>query len=83
MPWLEFSLDPLLAIRDAEIIEDLAERAGVYLYPIGMRDRGNQHLAMAEDGSVYAGMDDVRLLAPTADEALQRLTSRIRTTASC
>jgi hypothetical protein len=83
MPWMEFSLDPLLAVWDAEIIEDLAERAGVDLYPIGMRDRGNQHLAMAEDGSVYAGMDDVRLLAPTADEALQRLPSRIRPTASC
>ncbi|MFH8895048.1 SUKH-3 domain-containing protein [Streptomyces coeruleorubidus] len=83
MPWLEFSLDPLLAIWDAEIIEDLAERAGVYLYPIGMRDRGNQHLAMAEDGSVYAGMDDVWLLAATPDEAVQKLTRRIRPTASC
>ncbi|WP_086563761.1 SUKH-3 domain-containing protein [Streptomyces africanus] len=81
MPWMEFSLDPLLAIWDAEIIDDLAEQAGVDLYPIGMRDRGNQHLAMAEDGSVYAGMDSVWLLAPTPDEALQKLTSRIRPTA--
>ncbi|MFF7791939.1 SUKH-3 domain-containing protein [Streptomyces sp. NPDC007991] len=29
MPWMEFSLDPLLAIWDGEIIDDLAERAGV------------------------------------------------------
>ncbi|MET9233251.1 SUKH-3 domain-containing protein [Streptomyces cellulosae] len=46
--------------------------------PIGTRDRGNQYLAMAEDGVVYAGMDHVHLLAPTPDEALCRLTSRIR-----
>ncbi|MFF7310442.1 SUKH-3 domain-containing protein [Streptomyces sp. NPDC008137] len=82
MPWVEFSLDPLLAFWDAEIIDDLAEQAGVDLYPIGMRDRGDQHLAMAEDGSVYAGMDSVWLLAPTPDEALQALTSRIQPTAS-
>ena len=78
MPWMEFSLDPLLAFWDGEIIDDLAEQAGVDLYPIGMRDRGNQCLAMAEDGAVYAGMDSVWLLAPTPDEALQRLASRIR-----
>ncbi|MFJ8463036.1 SUKH-3 domain-containing protein [Streptomyces swartbergensis] len=82
MPWMEFSLDPLPATWDAEIIDDLAEHAGVDLYPIDMRDRGNQHLAMAEDGSVYAGMDSIWLLAPTPDEALQKLTSRIRPTAS-
>ncbi|MCT9142058.1 SUKH-3 domain-containing protein [Streptomyces violarus] len=83
MPWMQFSLDPLLAIWDGEIIDDLAEQAGVELYPVGMRDRGNQHLAMAEDGAVYAGMDSVWLLAATPDEALQRLTSRIQPTASC
>ncbi|MFG3716438.1 SUKH-3 domain-containing protein [Streptomyces massasporeus] len=82
MPWMEFSLDPLLAFWDAEIIDDLAEQAGVDLYPIGVRDRGNQYLAMAEAGSVHAGMDSVWLLAPTPDEALQRLTSRIRPTAA-
>ncbi|MEU0245889.1 SUKH-3 domain-containing protein [Streptomyces sp. NPDC006235] len=82
MPWMEFSLDPLPAFWDAEIIDDLAEQAGVDLYPIGMRDRGNQHLAMAEDGSVHAGMDSVWLLAPAPDEALQKLTSRIQPTAS-
>ncbi|MET9392705.1 SUKH-3 domain-containing protein [Streptomyces sp. NPDC006624] len=82
MPWMEFSLDPLAAFWDAEIIDDLSEQAGVALYPIGTRDRGNQYLAMAEDGSVYAGMDSVWLLAPTPDEALRRLTSRIRPTAS-
>jgi hypothetical protein len=82
MPWMQFSLDPLLAFWDGEIIDDLAEQAGVDLYPIGMRDRGNQHLAMAEDGAVYAGMDSVWLLAPTPDEALQKLTGRIQPTAS-
>ncbi|MFH9851939.1 SUKH-3 domain-containing protein [Streptomyces althioticus] len=78
MPWMEFSLDPLAAMWDAEIIDDLAEQAGTELYPIGTRDRGSQYLAMAEDGAVYAGMDHVHLLAPTPDEALRRLTTRIR-----
>lgn len=81
-PCIEFSLDPLSAFWDAEIIEDLAEQAGVALFPIGTRDRGNQYLAMAEDGAVYAGMDSVWLLAPTPDEAMQRLTTRIRPTSS-
>ncbi|MFD6292378.1 SUKH-3 domain-containing protein [Streptomyces sp. NPDC060205] len=76
--WMEFRLDPLSAFWDAEIIEDLAEQAGVdSLYPVGMRDRGNQYLAMAPDGAVYAGMDSVWLLAPTPDEAVQRLTRRL------
>ncbi|MFF8935004.1 SUKH-3 domain-containing protein [Streptomyces paradoxus] len=64
--------DPLLAGWDAEIIGDLAEQAGVDLYPIGMRDRGNQHLAMVKEGSVYG----VWLLAPTGDEAVRRLPGR-------
>lgn len=76
-PWMEFSLDPLLAIWDAEVIDALAERAGVGLYPLGMRDRGNQYLAMADDGAVYAGMDDIWLLAHTPEEALARLTTRL------
>lgn len=75
--WTEFRLDPLLAMWDAEILDDLGEQAGVDLYPIGMIDRRNQYLAMAEDGAVYAGMDAVRLLAPTPDEALEKLTRRV------
>lgn len=78
MPWREFSLDPLLAFWDVEIIEGLAEQAGVDLYPIGMRDRRNAHLTMAADGSVYEGMDQVWLLAPTPDQAIERLTRQIR-----
>ncbi|MGA5795032.1 SUKH-3 domain-containing protein [Streptomyces cellulosae] len=78
MPWMEFSLDPLAAMWDAEIIDVLAEQAGTELDPIGTRDRGNQYLAMAEDGAVYAGMDHVDLLARAPGEALCRLTSRIR-----
>ncbi|MFE9772399.1 SUKH-3 domain-containing protein [Streptomyces sp. NPDC005931] len=78
MPWREFSLDPLAAMWDAEIIDDLAEQADTELYPIGTCDRRNQYLAMAPDGAVYTGMDSVDLLAPTPDEALRRLTTRIR-----
>ncbi|RDD84382.1 SUKH-3 domain-containing protein [Streptomyces parvulus] len=80
MPWTEFSLDPLLAFWDTEIIEDLSDRAGVSLYPIGMRGRRNSHLTMAEDGAVYEGMDDVWLLAASPDRAMERITRRIRPT---
>lgn len=78
MPWGEFRLDPLLALWDDEIFDDLSEQAGTYLYPIGMIDRRNQYLGIAEDGAVYVGMDSVALLAPTPDEAMQRLTRRVR-----
>jgi hypothetical protein len=78
MPWGEFRLDPLLALWDDEIFDDLSEQAGTYLYPVGMVDRRNQYLGIAEDGAVYVGMDSVALLAPTPDEAVQRLTRRIR-----
>lgn len=78
MPWGEFRLDPLLALWDDEIFDDLSEQAGTYLYPIGMVDRRNQYLGIAEDGAVYVGMDSVALLAPTPDEAVQRLTRRVR-----
>lgn len=78
MPWGEFRLDPLLALWDEEIFDDLSEQAGTYLYPIGMVDRRNQYLGIAEDGAVYVGMDSIALLAPTPDEAMQRLTRRVR-----
>jgi hypothetical protein len=78
MPWGEFRLDPLLAMWDDEILDDLSEQAGTYLYPVGMIDRTNQYLGVAEDGAVYVGMDSVRLLAATPDEALKELTRRIR-----
>jgi hypothetical protein len=78
MPWGEFRLDPLLALWDDEIFDDLSEQAGTYLYPIGMIDRRNQYLGIAEDGAVYVGMDSVALLAPTPDEAVRRLTRRVR-----
>ncbi|MFF4401438.1 SUKH-3 domain-containing protein [Streptomyces sp. NPDC001480] len=83
MPCTEFRLDPLLAMWDAEIIDDLGEQAGVGLYPIGMVDRRNQYLAMADDGAVYVGMDSVSLLAPTPDEALVKLTRRVRPLPQC
>lgn len=78
MPWRDFRLDSLLALWDREIFDDLSEQAGTYLYPIGMVDRRNQYLGIAEDGAVYVGMDSVALFAPTSDEAMQRLTRRVR-----
>ncbi|MER6527716.1 SUKH-3 domain-containing protein [Streptomyces sp. NPDC001508] len=75
-PGPEFLLDPLAAMWDAEIIDDLAEQAGADLYPVGTMDRRNQYLAVAEDGSLYAGMDSVRLLGHTTEEALAKLTGQ-------
>lgn len=71
--WREFRLDPSLAKEDNEILEDLSEQAGTSLCPIGMVDHGNFYLAMAPSGAVYVGMDCVRLLAETSDEALDKL----------
>jgi hypothetical protein len=78
MPWTDFQLDPLLAMWDAEILDDLGEQAGADLYPLGMVDRRNRYLAMAEDGAVYMGMDSVSLWAATPDEALEKLTRPVR-----
>lgn len=71
--WREFQLDPVLAKWDHEILEDLSEQAGTYLYPIGMADHRNFYLGMAPNGAVHVGMDYVNLLADTADEALEKL----------
>jgi len=78
MPWREFRCDPLLALWDDEILKDLSEQAGAYLYPIGMIDRRSQYLLMAQDGSVYVGMDSVAVLAATPGEAVATLTRRVR-----
>ncbi|MEU5141826.1 SUKH-3 domain-containing protein [Streptomyces sp. NPDC021139] len=59
-PWMEFSLDPLLAIWDAEIIDALAEQAGVDLYPLGVRpgepvlDHGGRRSGVRRDGQCLA-----------------------------
>ncbi|MEU2778985.1 SUKH-3 domain-containing protein, partial [Streptomyces sp. NPDC007162] len=45
MPWMDFRLDPLLAMWDAEVLDDLGEQAGTVLYPLGMIDRRNRWLA--------------------------------------
>ncbi|MFJ8790983.1 SUKH-3 domain-containing protein [Streptomyces sp. NPDC102462] len=62
------------AMWDAGIIDDLAEQAGADLYPVGTMDRRNQYLAVAEDGSLHAGMDSVRLPDHTTEEALVKIT---------
>ncbi|MFC8565518.1 SUKH-3 domain-containing protein [Streptomyces sp. NPDC057245] len=73
-----FRIDPLLAKWDFEIIESLSEDAEVQLYPVGDCSQGNFYLTVAEEGTVYLGMDDVELLAGTTDEALDKLVRGIR-----
>lgn len=63
---------------DVEIPDDLGEQTGADLYPVGMVDRRNRYLAIAEDGAVYTGMDSVSLWAATPDEALEKLTRPAR-----
>ncbi|MFG3100261.1 SUKH-3 domain-containing protein [Streptomyces sp. NPDC048182] len=73
-----FRLDPALAKWDYEIIESLGEEVEVSLYPLGDLWQGNFYLAMAENGTVYFGMDDAEWLAQSPDEALDRLIRGIR-----
>ncbi|MEU6120717.1 SUKH-3 domain-containing protein [Streptomyces sp. NPDC047123] len=71
--WREFQLDPLLAVPDGEIFEDLSEQTGVPLFPLGMADHRNFYLGMAPDGSVHVGMDYASRLADSGDQALEKL----------
>ncbi|MEU1871962.1 SUKH-3 domain-containing protein [Streptomyces sp. NPDC019793] len=73
-----FRIDPSSAKWDFEIIDALSEDAEVYLYPVGELSQGNSYLVMAESGAFYLGMDDVELLADTADAALDKLVRGIR-----
>ncbi|MEU9456356.1 SUKH-3 domain-containing protein [Streptomyces sp. NPDC048277] len=73
-----FSLDPTVAEWDDEIFDMLSEEVGASLYPIGATDRRNSYLGMAPNGAVYIGMDNARLLAETADRALEKLIEGIR-----
>lgn len=71
-------LDPLAAEWEDEIFDVLSEEAGASLYPVGETDRRNNYLGIAPSGAVYIGMDSVRLLADTGDEALEKLIEGIR-----
>jgi len=73
-----FRLDPLLAKWDFEIIESFSEDAESQLYPVGDYSQGNFYLTVAEDGAVYVGMDEIELLADSADVALDKLVRGIR-----
>lgn len=68
-----FRLDPLVALHESEIFDDLSEQAGEPLYPLGAVDGGVSFLCMAPDGAVFLGMDDAGLLAGSGDEALNKL----------
>ncbi|RMI26244.1 hypothetical protein EBN88_29870 [Streptomyces triticirhizae] len=74
----DFQLDPALAKWDEEIFEALSELCGSHLYPLGASEHRNNYIGMAPDGSVYLGMDDVRMLAETGDKALEKLVEGIR-----
>ncbi|MEU8979097.1 SUKH-3 domain-containing protein [Streptomyces sp. NPDC048309] len=78
MARMGFRLDPTVAEWDDEIFDVLSEEAGVDLYPIGEADRRNCYLGIAPNGAVYIGMDNVTLLAETADKALEKLAEGIR-----
>ena len=68
-----FRLDPLVALYESEIFDDLSEQAGEPLYPLGAVDGGVSYLCMAPSGAVFTGMDDAGLLAGSGDEALNKL----------
>ncbi|MFF6955551.1 SUKH-3 domain-containing protein [Streptomyces sp. NPDC008317] len=68
-----FRLDPLAALYESEIFDDLSEQAGERLYPLGSVDGGVAYLCMAPTGAVFTGMDDPYRLAGSGDEALNKL----------
>lgn len=68
-----FRLDPLAALYESEIFDDLSEQVGERLYPLGAIDGGVSFLCMAATGAVFTGMDDPHLLARSGDEALNKL----------
>ncbi|MEU5292760.1 SUKH-3 domain-containing protein [Streptomyces sp. GTA36] len=78
MARMGFRLDPLAAEWDDEIYDVLSEEAGAYLYPIGEADRGNSYLGIAPNGAVYAGRENVTLLADNAGKALEKLIEGVR-----
>lgn len=78
MARMGFRLDPTVAEWDDEVFDVLSEEAGADLYPIGESDRRNSYLGIAPNGAVYIGMDNVTLLAETADRALEKLVEGIR-----
>ena len=74
----DFQLDPTVAEWDDEIIDYLSEIAGAHLYPVGASERKNNYLCLAPDGAFYLGMDQIHLLAATADEALDKMVRGIQ-----
>ncbi|WP_367045062.1 SUKH-3 domain-containing protein [Streptomyces sp. Je 1-332] len=68
-----FRVDPLRAQWDRATFHRYSTEAGVSLYPVGQANNRTSYLAVAENGAVYLGEEEIRLLAPSGDEALDRL----------
>ena len=70
---MALSLNPTLAHYDDAVYEFLSDEAGVPIYPIGDMDRRTDYLGIAEDGSVYAGLDAFTRLGDSPRQALDVL----------
>ncbi|PWW67198.1 SUKH-3 domain-containing protein [Actinokineospora spheciospongiae] len=70
---MALSLNPTSACHDDSVYEFLSDEAGVPVYPIGDVDCRTDYLGIAEDGSVYAGLDAFTRLGDSPRQALEVL----------
>lgn len=75
-----FTLDPILVEGERDRFERFEDRLNVSLFPLGEGGNGHFFIAIADNGKVYAIMDDILKIGDNVDEALNNLIIGIRPT---
>lgn len=70
---MSFDLNPSLAMGEEDRFRRYEEAVSVPLYPLGEACGGHVFMAIAEDGRVFAIMDDLWHIADSIEEALESL----------
>lgn len=70
---MSFDLHPPLAMGEEDRFRQYEETVSSSLYPLGEASGGHVFLAVAEDGRVFAIMDNLWHVADSIDEALESL----------
>ena len=68
-----FEFDPMLALGEDDRFRQFEERLSTRLYPLGEAGGGHVFLAISETGHVFALMDELWLVAPTIEGAIEAL----------
>ena len=68
-----FDLDPVHCVMYEDEFAEYGARLSTRLYPLGEAGGGHVFLAIAEDGRVYAFMEDLWLIGETIDDAIVAL----------